>query len=182
MASSLGRMFVDSWQHNNNNINNRPPACINQLLGLEKPLINFVRPKATTMRLLVSYHSVLSTSTRAGGYYHYSLFWFLCSSANSNSPSLRKQKNSRMDQGSPTASTQGSPTASTPYQHPHKQVLRLDTLHRDPLAADDGSKKKTSTTLERQPREINEVNDVTVQGFPIDAGGRWETSNLIVVA
>ena len=28
----------------NNNINSRPPACIDQLLGLEKPLIKFVWP------------------------------------------------------------------------------------------------------------------------------------------
>ena len=27
-----------------NNINSRPPACIDQLLGLEKPLIKFVWP------------------------------------------------------------------------------------------------------------------------------------------
>ena len=32
--------------------------------------------KATTMRSLVSHHSVLSISTRAGGYHHYLLLWF----------------------------------------------------------------------------------------------------------
>ena len=33
--------------------------------------------KATTMRLLVSHYSVLSTSTRVGCYFRYSLLWFL---------------------------------------------------------------------------------------------------------
>ena len=42
-TSLLGRMFIDSWQHNNN-VNSCQPACIDQLLGLEKPLINFVWP------------------------------------------------------------------------------------------------------------------------------------------
>ena len=43
--------------------------------------------------------------------------------------------------------------------------------YKDPLAADDGS-RKNSTTLERQTGENNEVNDVSVRGFPIDAGRR----------
>ena len=42
-TSWLGRMFVDSWHHNNY-INSRPAAPIDHLLGLEKPLINFVWP------------------------------------------------------------------------------------------------------------------------------------------
>ena len=39
------------------------------------------------------------------------------------------------------------------------------------IAADDGS-RKTSITLELQPGRNNEVNDVTVRGLPMDAGGR----------
>ena len=52
---------------------------------------------------------------------------------------------------------------------------------RDPLAADDGSRKH-STTLERRRRGNNEFNDATVREFRTGAGGRRETSNLIVVA
>ena len=70
--------------------------------------------------------------------------------------------------------TQRTPTAATSSQYPHKQQLRSDTpfyITGNPLAADVGS-RKNSTTLKRQPRANNEVNDFTVRGFPIVAGGR----------
>ena len=74
----------------------------------------------------------------------------------------------------------GSNTFLTPSQT--TVALRYTILYyTDPLAADERS-RKNSTTLERQPGGNNETNEVTVRGFPIDASGEWETSNLIVVA
>ena len=46
-------------------------------------------------------------------------------------------------------------------------ALRYTILyHRDPLATDDES-RKSSTTLQRQPGGNNQVNDITLWGFPI---------------
>ena len=133
------------------------------------------------MRLLVSHHSVLRTSTRAGSYYHYSLLWFLWLVCKLEQSKPRKQYCAEkfvyacMVSKWHSKNSHGSNTFTTPSQT--TVALRYTILYyRDPLATDDSS-RKNSTTLERQPSnanqvKINEVNGVTVRGFPIDAGGR----------
>ena len=102
--------------------------------------------KATTMRLLVSHHSVLSTSTRAGGYYHNSLLWFLWLVGNSKSPSLRSsdvRKNSCMVIVSKWHSKNSHSSNTFPTPSKTTVALRYTVLYyRDPLAVDDGSRTK----------------------------------------
>ena len=65
----------------------------------------------------------------------------------------------------------GSNTFPTPSQT--SVALRYTILYyKDLLAGDDVSRKKSSTTIEHQPGVNNEVNDVTVRGFLIDAVGK----------
>ena len=112
-----------------------------------------------------SHHSVISTSTPAGGYYHYSLLWFLWfvgTLQQSIALEAVMYEKIRVWLSFPS-DTQISPTAATPSQHPHKVLLRSDA----PFYITQGSssrrrwqQKKNSTILEREPGGNNEIPDI----------------------
>ena len=70
--------------------------------------------------------------------------------------------------------TQKSLTAAKPSQHHHEEQWSSDTPFYatgilQPLTM---GAKKNSKTIKRQTSEDNDVKDVSVRGFPIDARGR----------
>ena len=108
------------------------------------------------MRLLVSHHSILSTSKWAGGCYHYLLLWFLWVVGK-----LEQSKPRKAEKFAYGYRFQVTLRDLLRHQHLTNTLtnkscdqIHLLILHRDPLAADDGSRKKNSTTLESQPKEI----------------------------
>ena len=125
--------------------------------------------KSTTMRLFVSHHSVLRTTTRGPAFIIIIQYCgYSGSSANSNSPSLgisNVWKDSRMFiiSQSHSKNSHGSNTFPTPSQ---KSVVLRDTIlyHSDRLAADDRS-RKTAQTLNANQVERMRLMMLPCGGF-----------------
>ena len=125
------------------------------------------------MKLLVSHHSVLSTSMRAGGYYHYSLLWLIWLVGKLEQSKPGKQSCSeKFAYGYRFQVAFKNSHDGNTFPTPSQTTVALRFLYyRDPLDADDGS-RKNSTDLECQPGGNNEVNDATVREFRTGAGGK----------
>ena len=117
------------------------------------------------MRLLVPYHSVLTTSMHAViNIIHYCGSSGL--SANLNSPSLRStivRKNLHMVIVSKWHSKISHSSNTFPTPSEITVAFRYTIFYyRDPPATDDG-RRKNNTILECQPGGNNEANDITVR-------------------
>ena len=124
--------------------------------------------KATTMRLLVSHHSVPSASTWAGSYYHYSLLRgsFLWLVSNLAGPQSQTVQASNGVYGKIHVWYYDFQMALKDLPRPQHLPNTLTnncslrytvSYHTDPLMADDGSRKH-SAIVERRPSGKNEVS------------------------